>query len=573
MLKRFKNWHDIILFFVLVGVFLFGGWGSGQTPGSDGATYIYQALRMVESGEIVFRGYYSLNPLGHPGPILFWILGAGMFIGKMFGGDLILWASIFYALFVALCITIGGNLLYKATSSLIAWSFYYVGVIYLIASNQPWSETPVNGMAVWPMYGPSLGAVISLVGVISAYGVLKRNGSGWALALMFGGMMIQISIETLLVGVFVVGTGIFGLIKTKKIFIHQVPLILLGIGPLIGRWVNEGADFPLRYVQKTLETVQRDGERQGADLKTILYEALGRVNNLSLIFGILIIGVFVLMYKKEKKRGEAGFLFLFFLQLSLVIFFTSRAHQAASIGSYYIVLIALTFREFSGKIHKKLSQQQKEGTTNEVLKKHITPRLKTIICIVVSLIVIGVGSVHFGINKPGGFYTTNTWTEEISREIHQTLGEGSKTLGLITSVNDLPLSEVLGASRGPELYLSLTKNNIKHCAQSQMYDTGLGPERCLGAKPDSWLVIRAFAGEDIEEGQTYEKDSTWVVEEDLQEGEGYRLYIKLIDNLQGDSLSKEGFKYCENLGMVWVYLDTKAAKECLQEAILPGRAG
>jgi hypothetical protein len=105
-----------------------------------------------------------------------------------------------------------------------------------------------------------------------------------------------------------------------------------------------------------------------------------------------------------------------------------------------------------------------------------------------------------------------------------------------------------------------------------MYDTGLGPERCLGAKPDSWLVIRAFAGENIEEGQMYDKDSTWVVEEDLQEGEGYRLYIKLIDNLQGDSLSKEGFKYCENLGMVWVYLDTKAAEECLQEAILPGRA-
>lgn len=51
-------------------------------PAGDVANYLLWA-RSVADGEPVWHGYYSYVSFGHPGPLLFWVLAAGLLAARM----------------------------------------------------------------------------------------------------------------------------------------------------------------------------------------------------------------------------------------------------------------------------------------------------------------------------------------------------------------------------------------------------------------------------------------------------------------------------------------------------------
>jgi len=66
----------VLAWFASIAAIAAGTWGKTGTPGEDVAMYFYQVERSLDTGEILWCGYFAQGGT-HPGPILHHILWLG----------------------------------------------------------------------------------------------------------------------------------------------------------------------------------------------------------------------------------------------------------------------------------------------------------------------------------------------------------------------------------------------------------------------------------------------------------------------------------------------------------------
>lgn len=502
-------------------------------PRGDAATYLHRAYVAVSSGNIPWEGYFSSSDLGHPGPILLWVLAAGTYIGKTFG------AAAAYIIATSTCIAMAGRYIRSCTGS---WAG---GVAVLAATAWIWRSNPHSpygslqlGIHIGPMYGPNFAAALTLVGMAAAVAALSTKKLGAAIAAtILGGFMFQASIETVPFGLIVSGVGAWTILSNKKKGAWKILPWGLGAGyfPFLVRMIRDGIDLPLRYIESVVSVRNADrGGGRSDTLQTILHGIYGGGGMLQIWLAITIMAG-IIVYTSRKTRaalilltGAGG------LALAIAAWFVSYGHQISSMIAYPILLGGVAI----GVLHQKLRRGGRYLA----------------MAVAIPIIYISAGGTMQMWEGRDVYLTTEEY-EPLTKALVEP--KKAPRVGIISSENQLRLREILGAVRPYEMYMALVGAGYEYCTHNQTYDRETGIHSCQEDPPDQWIII------DLEQQDGGNYIGVW--QANPQEGETRPLYVRT--QLRPE-LETAGFIYCENLGMSWVHdpLQRGSCPETIQQA-------
>jgi len=534
---------------------LTGEWGESGNVGSDTAHYLYQAYRSVEGGGMVWRGYFSSNPLGHPGPILHWILMSGVIGARILGADWVLGGIVAYVLAICGCYAVAASMIKTGSRSLVAGVAAAGVAAWLAGRNAPGAGGVmgvVGGLSYYPIFGPSLAAALAMAGVATGYAVIN-GAKRWAwVAVLFGGLMIQISLESAPVGAMVLAAGVWtAIIKPGKRALGLGALIV-GCGPFLVRMYLEGWDLPYRYVTETIGTRDRDlVSQEPIDFLVKIHVALGShdvwgtTSHQTRLLILMVAGVGLGILVRATRRGALFVGSCLGVELALVAWFLYRSHQAATVSSYLPLSIAIGVGAIihAGRSWVRRSDGRWGWVVNKIV--HI---------VATSIAVWGVGIYVGGLDKyqeskkPQSIYPEATWMNPLVKEL-QTLTEGKHgiLIGLITRKNAVEFHPTVGFTPAAELYSALAQGGLERtCVQGEVSPFLVYPGTCQGQEPAIWVIIDTEQRPGVEYVATRARNP--------EAGEYEDLYIKILDNRNGEALREDGFVYCE-FGSVKVWVD------------------
>jgi len=397
-----------------------------------------------------------------------------------------------------------------------------------------------------------------MAGVAAGYAALN-GAKRWAwMAVLLGGLMIQISLESAPVGAMVLAAGVWtAIIKPGKRALG-LGAFIVGCGPFLVRMRLEGWDLPVRYVTETIKARNRArGVREASQFSDLIYQTLGNHSHQTLLLILMVVGVGVGTLAGRTRRGALFVGSCLGVQLALVAGFINRPHQASTLGSYLPLSVAIAV---GAVIHASRSLVRRSNGRRGWLVK------KTVHTVAAALVVWGVGIYVEGLDKyrqskkPQSIYLEATWMNPLVKEL-QTLTEGKNgtLIGLITRKNAAHFYMTIGQTSAGELYNALSRGGLEYCAQGRVEPFEVFPDQCQGQKPGIWVIFDTERREGVEYVAARARNP--------EVGEYEDLYIKILDNRNGEKLGEDGFLYCESLGMVWVDRDKPGAKNCDQQAI------
>jgi len=370
--------------------------------------------------------------------------------------------------------------------------------------------------------------------------------------------MIQISLESAPVGAMVLAAGVWtAIIKPGKRALG-LGAFIVGCGPFLVRMRLEGWDLPVRYVTETIKARNRArGVREASQFSDLIYQTLGNHSHQTLLLILMVVGVGVGTLAGRTRRGALFVGSCLGVQLALVAGFINRPHQASTLGSYLPLSVAIAV---GAVIHASRSLVRRSNGRRGWLVK------KTVHTVAAALVVWGVGIYVEGLDKyrqskkPQSIYLEATWMNPLVKEL-QTLTEGKNgtLIGLITRKNAAHFYMTIGQTSAGELYNALSRGGLEYCAQGRVEPFEVFPDQCQGQKPGIWVIFDTERREGVEYVAARARNP--------EVGEYEDLYIKILDNRNGEKLGEDGFLYCESLGMVWVDRDKPGAKNCDQQAI------
>lgn len=518
-------WDMVVVAWLSMGAMLHMPSG---VPRGDVATYLHRAYIAVSSGNIPWEGYFSSSDLGHPGPILLWILTAGMSIGGNTG------AAAAYIIATSTCIAMAGRYIRECTGSWVG------GVAVLATTAWLWRSTPYPpdgalqlGLQIGPMYGPNFAAALTLVGMAGAAAALSTKKLGAAVAAaILGGFMFQASIETVPFGLIVSGVGAWVIWGHRRGAWRKL-LWGLGIGyfPFLVRMVRDGFDLPIRYIESVISVRSSDrGGGRGETLQTILHGIYGGGGMLQIWLSITVVAVIIIYTGRKTRAVLALLLGAGGLALTAATWFVSYGHQISSMVAYPILLAGIA----AGVMYQKLQP---------------TGRQIALVAMVFIIYISASGTQAMWEGRYGRDVYLTTGEYEPVTEALTAAGEAPR-VGIIASENQLRLREILGAVRPYEIYMALVGAGYEYCAHNQIYDREVGIGSCQENPPDQWIII------DLEQQEGGNYVATW--QANALEGESMPLYARIQPRAE---LETAGFIYCENLGMSWIH-DPKQRGTC-----------
>lgn len=489
--------------------------GTG-TPANDAAVYLYQAVHNLRFGEIVWHGYYSSISLPHPGPILSWVLT----IGQRFGGyD---GAAMAYTLAVATCIALAGRYVRHASGNWVGGAATVLVVVHLmrVVAGEGTETMPI-GIHTHPMYGPNFAAAVALAGVAAGARSLHTKKGGTA-ALVFGGLMVQASLETTPWGLLVAAVGAWCIWRNGGPRWRRTTSTIGGIGlgwaALLVRAATEGVSLPIRYAQEIFAKIaEEDAATNGGE---ILRAAYGGATYMIFVLSGAVAGVIALAVMRHWRIATFCALHIG-VSILVGLHVAQYTHQAASGAAGALVAIGLTCGTTIGKV---------SGLTK-----------RRVVGVVAMITILLTAVANWQVWQRQDTYDTYLRTDAY-QTIIETIRKETGEVGIIATNRELRLVEILGAVRPYELYTALETTGVAYCRMSQTYDNTLGPRSCQGRSPARWLIIDTEA----RQGTNYLYRSA----PNTAGGDRTAVHIRYFG---GADLGSEGFIYCESSGMLWLY--------------------
>lgn len=513
-------------------VLLAGSWSPDLSIGGDAAVYLYEAYRTLQGDPLVWRGYFSSNPMGHPAPVLHLVLAAGAALAQLMGFDFTVGSAIAYLLVLSACVGVSVQMMYRGSGNNPAVAAVSAASILWLLTRTPASEIYAvrTALTFLPMYGPSFSAILALPALAAAYAVCNgRRQCAWA-AVLFGALTIQASSSGAPLGVLSLVVGAWAALSGRfwsKYPLRSLAVLLVGFGPFVVRMYTDGWLFPYDYAKATINARNiRASLYTPESFYVRLNQILGSTGRPAVVLAAMFVLIFAGLLIRRTRPGGIFLMTALILQTSVSIWFTTVAHQTVHLGallpmsSAAAATLLLTPPRFTGFLKKLASFAVAASTAG-------------FICL---------GLVYQS-NLAGGDkmelsyeQIQDDWTRDLITALSADPDIG--LLGLTAEKNPI-LDIAIGWVPASELYLSLSRSGINFCAQPNTNIKLNGtPPSCAGRTPDRWLVF-----------DTSMRPETKYLKV-LQENPNISLpqtFIHLSDNL-----SEIGYMYCEGDGSYWM---------------------
>jgi len=535
----------VLAWFASIAAIAAGTWGKTGTPGEDVAMYFYQVERSLDTGEILWRGYFSQGGT-HPGPILHHILWLGGKTADLLGFDRPSGYVAIYLAVIAGLVVLSLRTVARAVGGCAA-----AGVLACTWFMQEWYLARaggglVSGMTSMAIYGPNLSAFLTLAGIAAGIGIMVglRSSSLWAIVI--GGWLIQINTAVVPAGVALLLVGTCAWWRGGKTW-RRGGLILgwgMGAGALLGRWIMEGWSFPLEYSKNLYRVAENIASRDEMTFWELSSGALAEIPPAVVSVGV-IVGLlgYVLLGNMQgrphdnsmeglrgeqtptKTRGAKIAIWLTFItawQLSFMLIIGGKTHHFTPLGAYMAII-------GGGGLGALV------GAATKTIKWRRVGAAVRIVGIVAVVIYAAVGSLT-------GHARAYPREAIVPTEAYQTLVETvgqdkTEMLGVIVASTDMDEHRGMNDVRRSEMYLALEYAEVPYCSGSiQTGAEQIKAPTCSGRNPKRWLVV-AREPEFVDQGtiMTYQVEGRET------------FYVHLTDNLE-----TYGFRRGED-NANWVY--------------------
>lgn len=523
----------------LLGVFLLcsGTWGSDVRAGEDVAVYIEQMLRTLDGGAVPVRGYYSGMDLGHPGPVLYWVLIVGGWLGRAVGASPQAGAVIAYAGACVALMLLAGRFVIRGTGSFLAGVGVVVVAWWLAGYRESGWEGPADlGIHVWPIYGPSFGGLLLLAGIAAGCAAIAgdRRSAWWAIIL--SGLAIQANASYILDGLIILIDGVWVLRKRSDMR-RLASALFLGYGVFVARMIVDGLDFPLRYVQQLLAYNDLvHGSWEKLSVTHMIASAWGYIPQSSVLLMAAAILVGILAILSANRRFALYLLFSYTVAMFVAVVFVVKMHHMTIVTPF----MAFGIGAGGGVVVERLCR--------------VLLRKKHTIAVGVGVVAVGacLWATSFGyeVYRPMPMPGTALWAQrgEVSERLialddivaNSGAADGDVVEFLSTSNTppDLLLDVLMDRNQRAELHNAFTNNGTRVCYKNSIINPEPSrPIDCSELEVDLRVV---FTNESLSAG-TYL--GSFLVPKN---GEETAIRAYMIDEP-----AEVGFTWCE-LGSSWM---------------------
>lgn len=531
------------VFFSTLIALLVGSWSPSFSIGGDPAVYLYEVYRTLQGDALVWRGYFSSNPMGHPAPILHLVLAAGAVLAQLAGFEFILGSAVAYLLMLAACVGLSTQMMYRGSRDNPAVAVVFFASVLWLATRVPSTEAHSvrTALTFFPIYGPSFSAVLALPALSAAYAVCNgRRQYAWV-AVLFGALTVQASSSGAPLGALSVAVGLWAMVSGRLCSKHPLRVasaVFLGFGPFVVRLYTDGWLFPYEYAKATVESRNlRASLYPPESFYVRLNQILGSTGRPALIlvamFSLAAVGLLV----RRSRPGGIFLLLALVLQSFASLWFATVGHQAIHLSAVLPTVAA-------------------SAATLLYTPAGLAGSLRRFMSILVAASIVGFSglSLVFQSHLVGGNKAALSYEEmqgDWVRGLISSMPAGSSEglIGLIAE-KDPYLEVALGWVYAAELYLELSRSGIDFCTQpNTSMDFNGTPPSCAGRTPDRWLVFDSS----MRSGRQYLQV--------LEENPNVSLPAVFIH--LSDSLAEVGYVYCEGGSRYWMFEQNRLRDGCV----------
>jgi len=510
-----------------------GHWGGPGTPAADPAYYFQQVYQTLNHGTIPLRGYYSQMELGHPGPIMYWVLIMGGLIAKVFGFSVISGGVIAYAGACMALLLLTGAMVRRGTSSVIAAAgTIAVGWWMMVVRPLGWDGESYSNLGVWPIDGPSMGSMFLLAGITSAAAALTgdRRAAWWAVIL--SGLAFQANAAFAIDAAILLSEGTWLLLRRRD-WRRFAQAIALGYGAIIARIFVDGITFPVEYVRQVLsynnelhsDTYQKIPVTELLSQRWGLYERPNLVLPAAVAIAVGIAVVFIQNRRFALYLGGA-----YAYTMLALVYLVVKPHHSAIAAPFFVLGI--------GAGLGVLAELVLQGLTRS--RPKIRRAAVTLIVLAVSVWSIPIGLSTYGratmpeLAVSGSIPRAKERLNRVAVAIDAFDVEEGMSVGLLSAQN-----EFLEHGRVPQTYIAEILDTfyiqgISLCyAVSETRPNPVSPPACLGRDVDLWIAL------DADERITTEPLAS-VSFKDLAGSQDLRLY-------KSTDPAEIGFRFCDSI--------------------------
>lgn len=295
------------------------------TPGADVSYDIPWVLQMLQTHTPVFFGGASAFGPGHPGPWYLWLITAGYGVAGYLGSYLV------YILAAFALWSVAAVALSRAFASTAAG----YGFVLALALSDRFEQSVVGSSLTW-MESP----VIALAALTAALAAMFATPTRWRwaapVALLTGLLSVSIWVNTAPIALLPIIAGAVWLRRSgrteKALGVSASAVLLL---PLVLRWVQGGAAFPVRYLKEILRFRRsnsggRLGEAAWAHMHQIWF---GLPQELALALWVVVIVVTAIGAARGKTAPRLAFVAAVLLTLYTISVPSLEESHIVTIGS------------------------------------------------------------------------------------------------------------------------------------------------------------------------------------------------------------------------------------------------
>lgn len=464
-----------------------GAWGSVRSSG-DASLYLYHVVRALEGGPLPLRGQYSGMELGHPGPILYWVLIAGGWAARFLGFDPVSGAAVAYAASCSALLLAVVWWVRRGTGSTVS---------ALASGSVLWWMLIQNPGGVWPIFSISFGSYLLVAAFAAgAAGVARNDRAGSAWAVVFAALAFQTCACFALPAVFISLLAVFQLWRARAGRLTAVA-VLLGYGAIAARVFVDGLDFPLRYVQQTIAYQQVVSSTQ---VRLPLHEYVttawhlepGNVQS-AVVLGVLsVLGVLPALF--WRPRWAVYLAASYVLSAAMLFTVVSKLHHSGVLTPFLPLGLGAGVGALAGGGSALLARLVR--TDIWLIRLRRTLATATVLLVLAWAVSAGSG-FNDGFEMPsrafdGESVYNNSRIDNLESIVRSAGLAAGDTVGLLSTrpAHHDPLAETLPHAERFEIFAAFAALDITVCNGSGRNDTEEAePASCSGKSVDSWVVF------------------------------------------------------------------------------------